>query len=704
MAAKGMKGLLAWCKKNTEGYRDVNVTNMSSSWKDGLAFCALLHKFHPELIDFNSLSKENVLYNNNLAFGIAEELGIAPFLDAEDMANMKVPDRLSVMTYLSQYYNYFKDCKPVEPSGQHVVVNPVNQTKPLDSTKKSNDENVCHICGKKVHLVQRYLEDGKLYHRTCHRNSSLDKIRGKNYFIHRESNEKATNAVTDLAGGKSNPQVMALPKIDAVGGLKEAQPPKVGANRLDVKDVPTKGEKHKGPVIQKELSDESNKTTIPLPKPRVKTLPTSAKTVGKTKVVEASQSSSDEDYDDTLNPFGSDSEDEDTLSSTSSEEDTNPFGSSTGTTNVPKCENEVAIKQESESEIEGNPFGDDDIDEVESEGYGNPFGEDNDEDESSPSTEAKPRRSERFNPFSKESINEETAASKSKGALKKAPPRPPSLPAQKALPKSHKKAPAPPPPTRKNETTEKMVKMNRENERDARFPQAKSVRIYQRPLSPKSPSQKMDRFKLRRLSTPKTRAAPGYGHPLVKRKVHITMTEEEITTELKVLDIKLTDYETKGVKLEEMLRYAMNKEVEWTREEDELLNEWFDLVNKKNILLRDESDLVFQLQQQKLEQEHADIEFELRKLLNKPDSAKTEKDKQDEEELLQKLVEVVERRNVIINSIEEERVKEAEEDSMYEQMQWMRNHPSKKKKKNKVKKMFSKKEKKGKKEKESDHS
>jgi len=72
-------------KESTAGYKGVSVTNFTTSWWDGLAFCALVHRHAPYAIDFDSLSPENKAHNLKLAFDTAEKLGVERFLDWEDM-------------------------------------------------------------------------------------------------------------------------------------------------------------------------------------------------------------------------------------------------------------------------------------------------------------------------------------------------------------------------------------------------------------------------------------------------------------------------------------------------------------------------------------------------------------------------------------------------------------------------------------------
>ncbi|XP_030111127.1 F-actin-monooxygenase MICAL3 isoform X21 [Mus musculus] len=102
--------LLGWCQRQTEGYSGVNVTDLTMSWKSGLALCAIIHRYRPDLIDFDSLDEQNVEKNNQLAFDIAEkELGISPIMTGKEMASVGEPDKLSMVMYLTQFYEMFKD-------------------------------------------------------------------------------------------------------------------------------------------------------------------------------------------------------------------------------------------------------------------------------------------------------------------------------------------------------------------------------------------------------------------------------------------------------------------------------------------------------------------------------------------------------------------------------------------------------------------
>ncbi|XP_059977511.1 smoothelin isoform X9 [Lagenorhynchus albirostris] len=64
--------LLDWCRAKTRGYEHVDIQNFSSSWSDGMAFCALVHNFFPEAFDYGQLSPQNRRQNFEVAFSSAE--------------------------------------------------------------------------------------------------------------------------------------------------------------------------------------------------------------------------------------------------------------------------------------------------------------------------------------------------------------------------------------------------------------------------------------------------------------------------------------------------------------------------------------------------------------------------------------------------------------------------------------------------------
>ena len=107
-ALRGPAGLLSWCRAVLSNYPDLDIRDMSASWRDGRAFCGLIIKFRPSLLSFSLLSSTDPAYNCNLAFNIAEKfLGIPRLLDASDIVDVKYPDQLSIMTYVSLFYHKF---------------------------------------------------------------------------------------------------------------------------------------------------------------------------------------------------------------------------------------------------------------------------------------------------------------------------------------------------------------------------------------------------------------------------------------------------------------------------------------------------------------------------------------------------------------------------------------------------------------------
>ncbi|KAI5864634.1 calponin homology domain-containing protein [Durotheca rogersii] len=119
MTAK--EGLLLWCQRKTACYDEVDVRDFSTSWNDGLAFCALLDIHRPDLIDYDALDKSDHRGNMQLAFEIAhKEIGIPDLLDVEDVCDVAKPDERSLMTYIAYWFHAFSQMEKVENAGRRV--------------------------------------------------------------------------------------------------------------------------------------------------------------------------------------------------------------------------------------------------------------------------------------------------------------------------------------------------------------------------------------------------------------------------------------------------------------------------------------------------------------------------------------------------------------------------------------------------------
>ncbi|XP_051745917.1 protein-methionine sulfoxide oxidase mical3b isoform X5 [Ctenopharyngodon idella] len=105
--------LLTWCQEQTHGYMNVCVTDFTTSWRSGLALCALIHRFRPDLIDFASLEESEAVLNGQLGLNMAEqEFGICPIMTGKEMSALEESDSLCMVMYLSQLHELLKDTTP----------------------------------------------------------------------------------------------------------------------------------------------------------------------------------------------------------------------------------------------------------------------------------------------------------------------------------------------------------------------------------------------------------------------------------------------------------------------------------------------------------------------------------------------------------------------------------------------------------------
>uniref|UniRef100_W5KRE5 F-actin monooxygenase n=1 Tax=Astyanax mexicanus TaxID=7994 RepID=W5KRE5_ASTMX len=121
--------LLGWCQEQTEGYRSVCVTDLTTSWRNGLALCALIHRYRPDL-DFDGLEESEAELNWQLGLEIAErELGVSPIMTIQELSMLEESDSLCMVMYLSQLHDLLKDTVPLSS------LSPEERAALLSSTK-----------------------------------------------------------------------------------------------------------------------------------------------------------------------------------------------------------------------------------------------------------------------------------------------------------------------------------------------------------------------------------------------------------------------------------------------------------------------------------------------------------------------------------------------------------------------------------------
>ncbi|XP_043083941.1 protein-methionine sulfoxide oxidase mical2b isoform X3 [Puntigrus tetrazona] len=151
--------LLLWCQKQTQGYRGVDVSDLTTSWRSGLALCALIHRQRPDLIDFDSLNEADCAKNNQLAFDVAErEFGIQPVTTGKEMNAERGPDKLIMVLYLSKFYEMFRN-SPQSVTGVPKETDANNEEYSSKTTNSLYNSLNHALPRKRIPKVDKKLED-----------------------------------------------------------------------------------------------------------------------------------------------------------------------------------------------------------------------------------------------------------------------------------------------------------------------------------------------------------------------------------------------------------------------------------------------------------------------------------------------------------------------------------------------------------------
>ena len=167
---------------------------------------------------------------------------------------------------------------------------------------------------------------------------------------------------------------------------------------------------------------------------------------------------------------------------------------------------------------------------------------------------------------------------------------------------------------------------------------------------------------------------PAPARPIPPKRTVKKLARKAINQELTDIEVKQGELERQGVKLEKHIREicaradaeeGANRDSLGPEAED-LIIQLFDLVNEKNELFRRQTELIYMKKENRLEEQHADCEYQIRVIMSKPECQRTEEDKKKEDRLISKLVEIVGLRNEIVDCLEMDRLRELDEDTAIE--------------------------------------
>ncbi|XP_048184445.1 F-actin-monooxygenase MICAL1 isoform X3 [Corvus hawaiiensis] len=593
--------LLSWCQASTAGYPGVAVSNFTTSWTSGLALCALIHHFRPDLVDLDSVDPQDAIQTHQMMLDIAEqELGIQPVLSSAEMATMAEPDRLGLITYLSQFYEVFRTSsevevskKPLSPCGTRgaiLFLSKLQKSRNLthkraqDSAQKDTEakrsrrdtepvrertgenSDACYFCGCRVYILERASAEGRFFHRGCFQcrrcgatlrlgDYAFDEEEGHFYCSLHYPNPPSVDLPQDEASALPDGDADAAAHPPSEAGSPRVSPmerapsppqptpaaPQPGEEPGEVEDTADAGDMEEQELLAQPGRDVREEE-VPRAEPQG-TAEEGEESGGRRKII--------------LTPLEKLSLS--TLNLTSEAEPEPPLKPARLRPQAaPEALPALGQGQGAWKQKEGKIDMEKDLEESDSE-----------EDEEEEDEE-------------EEEEKEEEEEGRGLGIMKELYPDP------------------------------------REEEK---YP------TWKRTLARRARESQVKRF----------------------------CRAQAIQRRLEEIEVTFRELEQQGIKLEKLLRdeneSLADQQTRWT-------NQLLYLVQKKNNLMSEESDLMIAVQELKLEEQQCQLDQKLRSYMNKQETLKTPEDEKAEQEILKQLLDVVNKRNVLIQMQEEKRLSE----------------------------------------------